>query len=150
VDTAEDIRLRPADERDIREVMAVEKMSFASPWSIDSFRHELYNPVSYFYIIEIQRKLTGYIIFWIFEDESHIANIAIHSDFRKKGYGEYLLEWTIEFVREKGAKTITLEVNEKNIAARNLYEKLGFKCVGRRVKYYENRDDALMLTKYIS
>ncbi|HCK98507.1 MAG TPA: ribosomal-protein-alanine N-acetyltransferase [Candidatus Marinimicrobia bacterium] len=150
MDTPENIRLRPADERDIREVIAVEKMSFTSPWSIDSFRHELYNPVSYFYIIEIQRKLTGYIIFWIFEDESHIANIAIHSDFRKKGYGEYLLQWTIEFVRGKGAKTITLEVNEKNTAARNLYEKLGFKCVGRRAKYYENRDDALMLTKYIS
>lgn len=149
MDAAAAIRIRRADERDIGEIMIIEKMSFTSPWTVDFFRCELYNPVSYFYIIEVRKLLAGYIIVWILKNEAHIANIAIHPDFRKRGYGEYLLRWAIERFRKKGAATITLEVNEKNNAARNLYDKMGFKIVGKKAKYYENNDDALKLALFL-
>jgi len=143
------IRIRKALTPDLPEVMAIEQSSFASPWNMAFFRHELYNPVAFFYIIEVGVKLVGYIIFWIFKDEAHIANLAIHPEYRKRGYGEYLFKWSLEFIRNKKVATVTLEVNEKNLSARGLYEKYGFKMVGRRVKYYENSDDALILTKMI-
>ncbi|MBU0712354.1 ribosomal protein S18-alanine N-acetyltransferase [bacterium] len=149
METEDRIRIKPADERDLHEVSEIENASFNSPWTLDFFKHELYNPVSFFYILKIQDKLAGYVIFWIFEDEAHIANIAIHPDNRKMGYGEQLLNWIFDFCRKKGAMTISLEVSEINEAARQLYSKTGFKSVGRRAKYYEDRSDALILTKIL-
>ena len=147
MDAAAAIRIRRVEERDIGEIMIIEKMSFTSPWTVDLFRCELYNPVGFF-IIEVRKLLAGYIIFWILKNEVHIANIAIHPGCRKRGYGEYLLRWAIERCRVKGVATITLEVNEKNNAARNLYDKMGFKIVGKKAKYYENNDNALMLARF--
>ena len=149
METADRIRIRPANERDLNEVYEIENASFNSPWTLDFFKHELYNPVSFFYILKIQDKLAGYVIFWNFKYEAHIANIAIRPDFRKMGFGEQLLNWIFNFCRKNGVLTISLEVNEINEAARQLYNKTGFKSVGRRVKYYENKYDALILTKIL-
>lgn len=96
MDTA--IRIRRADERDIGEIMIIEKMLFTSPWTVDFFRGELYNPVGFFYIIGVRKLLAGYIIVWILKNEAHIA---IHPDFRK-GYGEYLLRWALSVSGKKG------------------------------------------------
>lgn len=148
MDAAAAIRIRQADERDIGEIMIIEKMSFTSPWTVDFFRGELYNPVGFFYIIEVRKLLAGYIIVWILKNEAHIANIAIQMDFRKRGYGEYLLRWAIERCRGKGVAMMTLEVNEKNNAARKLYDKMGFKIVGKKAKYYENNENALTLARF--
>ncbi len=47
MDAAAAIRIRRADKRDIGEIMIIEKMSFTSPWTVDYFRCELYNPVGF-------------------------------------------------------------------------------------------------------
>jgi len=140
-------RIRRADEADLTAVLAIEAQSFSDPWSEDFFRHELFNPISRFYVIEKEQTIVGYIIFWIVADESHIANIAIHPKFRSAGLGGKLLNFAFDMARRNGAKTITLEVNEHNAAARRLYEKYRFDLTGRRPRYYANRDDALILTR---
>ncbi|MGC9365136.1 MAG: ribosomal protein S18-alanine N-acetyltransferase [Fidelibacterota bacterium] len=144
------VRIRRANESDLATVIAIENLSFNTPWTPGFFTHELYNPVSYFYILEIQDKLAGYVIFWIFREEAHIANVAVHPEYRRKGYGEQLLNWVIHFCRRKRVETISLEVNEVNYTALQLYAKAGFTQVGRRTKYYENRYDALLLTKILT
>jgi ribosomal-protein-alanine N-acetyltransferase len=49
----------------------------------------------------------------------------------------------------EGIVSLFLEVNEKNIAARALYAKLGFQAVGQRPGYYEvpgfRRENALVM-----
>lgn len=45
---------------------------------------------------------------------------------------------------------ITLEVNEKNLPAILLYEKYGFINLGRRPRYYDNKYDAYIMTKYFN
>lgn len=49
---------------------------------------------------------------------------------------------------QESCKLITLEVNEKNLAAIHLYEKCGFKTIGTRKKYYNNTFDAYIMTRY--
>ena len=140
-------RIRRADESDLTAVLAIEEKSFMTAWSEDLFRHELYNPISRFYILEKERQIVGYIVLWIITDESHIANIAIHPKFRSAGLGGKLLNFAFEIAHRNGAKTISLEVNEHNTVARRLYEKYRFVVTGRRPHYYENKDDALILTR---
>ena len=40
---------------------------------------------------------------------------------------------------------MSLEVRESNISAIALYLKMGFTEVGKRKRYYENNEDALMM-----
>ena len=44
--------------------------------------------------------------------------------------------------------TISLEVNEINEPAINLYKKAGFEIVGKRKKYYDGKNDAIIMTKF--
>ena len=57
-----------------------------------------------------------------------------------------MLEELIKIAKERKLKDITLEVNINNISAINLYKKYDFKEVGLRKKYYNNCDDALIMT----
>ncbi|MCI9366191.1 MAG: GNAT family N-acetyltransferase [Clostridia bacterium] len=58
-----------------------------------------------------------------------------------------LLEALIKKAIETSA-LITLEVNEENKPAIHLYEKYGFQTVGTRKRYYDNKFDAYIMTKY--
>lgn len=64
-------------------------------------------------------------------------------------YGSLLLEGLINKAKSSSI-LITLEVNEKNLPAIHLYEKYGFEKVGIRKKYYDNKFDAYIMTKYFN
>ena len=58
-----------------------------------------------------------------------------------------LLENLIIYSKSKNLKTITLEVNEHNLYAINLYKKFNFDTVGIRKKYYDGKDTAIIMNK---
>ena len=74
-------------------------------------------------------------------------NIVIKKEKRKQGIGSLLLEKLISISKELEAISITLEVNCNNLPAINLYKKFDFQEVGSRKKYYNNTDDALIMTR---
>ncbi len=92
-------------------------------------------------------KFCGFAGINLILDEAHIANIAVKKDFRLNGIGTKLLEALIDFSR-KHASSITLEVNTENTIAIHLYEKYGFESLGKRNKYYNNKFDAYIMTKF--
>ena len=57
-----------------------------------------------------------------------------------------MLEELINIAKSKKLSCVTLEVNVHNDIAIRLYEKYNFKEVGRRSKYYNNIDDAIIMT----
>ena len=59
-----------------------------------------------------------------------IRTFVIHPNFMGKGIGNALLNYSIEFAKKSGIKTIRLDVYEKNIPAIKLYEKNGFIYTG--------------------
>jgi len=79
-------------------------------------------------------------------DEVNIMNIVTRKDKRKEGIGSRLLGEIFEIAKQQNAKTITLEVNEKNFPAIQLYQKFGFEPVGLRKKYYHNMDNAIIMS----
>jgi ribosomal-protein-alanine acetyltransferase len=66
----------------------------------------------------------------------HILTIDIAPAYRRKGIAQKLLHEIETIFREKGIKECRLEVREDNVAALNLYQKLGYKKVGKLEKYY--------------
>ncbi|MBC8179170.1 MAG: ribosomal protein S18-alanine N-acetyltransferase [Deltaproteobacteria bacterium] len=129
------------------DILEIERTSFPSPWDLKSFSSEIDRSISHLWTLLIDEVLKGYICFWIFANETHLMNIAVHPEWRGKGLGEGLLCKMIEVGISEGAKTAWLEVRPSNLVARSLYEKAGFKEVGFRPRYYkETNEDAIIMS----
>ena len=87
----------------------------------------------------------GYFGFQVILEEGHIMNLAVHADYRRRGLGELLLLDLYEQARSRGVVHLTLEVRASNLAAQGLYQKYGFQVEGRRLRYYGDGEDALIM-----
>ena len=87
--------------------------------------------------------IVGYGGLWKIESEAHISTIAIHPDYRGRGFGEILLAGMFGKALRLDARYIVLEVRVSNQVAQNLYRKYGFTQHGRKKNYYRSsREDA--------
>jgi ribosomal-protein-alanine N-acetyltransferase len=148
---AEDIAVRPAAERDLEAIHAIECASFGDPWSLDSFRDLVDHPRAR---LEVAcgpgGELLGYAVAWHVADESEVANIAVAPEARRRGAGALLLDGILRAASEFGANAVFLEVRESNEAARKLYESRGFRVAGKRAKYYRRpEEDALIMRRLV-
>ena len=127
------------------QVHEIEKLSFPSPWSLNALQSEIKNPVSHLWVFKKEEVLSGYICFWIFDEEAQVLSLAVHPRDRGKGFGHYLLKTMIEKAVSIGVQHVWLEVRPSNLAAKRLYQKLGFIEVDRRPRYYSNTEDAIVM-----
>jgi len=135
---------------DLPEIMKIERASFRAPWSEALFRQELEFALSRSLVAKSMgeggRETVGYIVYWLVFDEIHVNNLAVRSDFKRKGIASRLVEAALGKAFAEGAIRCTLEVRVSNEAARRLYEKFGFVVRGVRPRYYaENGEDALVM-----
>ena len=138
----------PMSEAHVAQVAALEKLCFSDPWSENSVASELNNPLSFWLVAVEDDAVAGYIGSQSVMGESDMMNVAVHPDYRRKGYAEALVLALCHGLKERGNTTLALEVRASNEPAKALYEKLGFAQAGRRPNYYRNpREDALILKK---
>jgi ribosomal-protein-alanine acetyltransferase len=99
-----------------------------------------YNSISL--VAKINDKIAGFIVATVdFERNvlgGHILTIDVSLSHRRKGIGLRLLQETEKLLREKGIRASHLEVREDNLAALKLYQKSGYRKVGRLKNYYGN------------
>lgn len=142
--TGEEIRLMEA--KDLAEVLEIERSSFLAPWSRRLFEESLGSSITKSFVSLIEGKVVGYAIFYTVESEAHILNVAIHPEYRMRGYGFRLLGKMIDVCKDRGITEVFLEVRESNERAISLYGKYGFMVVGKRKGYYrETKEDALIM-----
>jgi ribosomal-protein-alanine N-acetyltransferase len=133
--------------------MAIERIAFDQPWSAQSFARELSLPFSKTIVCVVndstREAVVGYLCRWLVADECHILNIAVDPRFRRHGVGEILMSEVIAEAIAKGATLISLEVRRSNLPARHLYRKCGFEDRRIRRRYYEGREDAIVMERRI-
>lgn len=121
--------------------------NFDNFWSIDILKDDLNNCNSKYFVAKINNEIVGFAGIKVIFDEADIMNIAVKIDKRNLGIGSLLLEKLISTANDLGCEIITLEVNENNYSAIHLYEKYNFKRIGLRKKYYNNTDNAIIMTR---
>lgn len=134
--------------QDLDEIVAIENVSFPSPWPKRIFEREIGALNSYKRVIRFSGSVVAYIVTWTIYDEVHILNIAVHPDFRKIGLGEMLLRDCLDFSCDRGLKLAVLEVRTSNNSAIKLYEKIGFKTLRVRKKYYSDTGEDAFVMMY--
>ena len=145
----EPVKIRKMLARDLEEVMDIEHRCFSVPWSKEAFQMEVEkNKFARYIVAEFETKIVGYGGMWMIMDEAHITNIAVHPDFRGRGFGDQLVEGLIHAAHGEGIQRLTLEVRKSNVIAQNLYKKYGFTLCGIRSRYYkDNEEDAIIMWK---
>ena len=116
-------------------------------WTYDVLQEELNNPNSEYFVAKLENNILGFAGIWKAVDDVHITDIVVKKSNRQTGIGSKLLEKLIQTAKSQNFNSITLEVNEHNLPAINLYLKYGFKNAGFRKKYYNNKDNAIIMTK---
>ena len=137
-------------DNDINEVFNISSSCFSTPWSIESIKSELNNPLAKYIVArdEDSNLVVGFVGIWIVVGEGSITNIAVHSDYRKQGIGSKLLDSLINLCNDLNCSSINLEVRASNFPAQSLYKKYGFIVDGLRKGYYEdNKEDAILMSK---
>lgn len=138
-------------EADLPAVMAIERVSFPTPWSQRAFLYELrQNRVAHCWVARSDElggpPVLAYLCSWMIAGEVHVTNLAVHPDWRRNGIARTLLETILERSRLAGAVRAILEVRPSNAAALSLYSPFGFQVVGRRQGYYtDTGEDALLM-----
>lgn len=140
------VTLRDATAADVDAVAAIERASFADPWSRTSFAQAAERPEMWFRVAEADGRVAGYLVAWFVEDEGELANVAVAPDARGRGVGAALVDELLAVAASRGVRAVYLEVRESNAPARALYASRGFEEMGRRKGYYRKPvEDALVL-----
>ncbi|HWJ02708.1 MAG TPA: ribosomal protein S18-alanine N-acetyltransferase [Verrucomicrobiae bacterium] len=141
----------PMELSHLDEVLKIEEQSFPTPWSKYAFTCELLdNDFSRYFCLIYGDRVIGYMGVWIILDEAHITNVAISPEYRNQRLGDYLMQVVTQNCLALGAVRMTLEVRVSNLAAQNLYTRLGFKSAGIRRGYYtDTKEDAIIMWKEI-
>ncbi|MBI3989802.1 MAG: ribosomal protein S18-alanine N-acetyltransferase [candidate division NC10 bacterium] len=145
-------RMQPED---LDDVMAIEARSFSTPWTEEMFKSELWGKTLSENLVAravsvpgARTQVVGYTCLWIVGEELHINNIAIHPRYRRQGVAKSLLSFAFDLAKRRGARKALLEVRVSNTTAQALYQRLGFRVVGRRHQYYTSPvEDALVMAK---
>jgi [ribosomal protein S18]-alanine N-acetyltransferase len=124
---------RPGDARGLA---ALHGASFHRGWSDDEFERLLIDRNVVAHRATVGGRLVGFILSRLAADEAEILSVAVASSRRGKGLARQLLDLNLRRLAGLGAHAVFLEVDEGNAPARRLYQRAGFRDVGRREGYY--------------
>lgn len=116
-------------------------------WNASVLKSELLGEHKKYLVAKQNGEIVGFAGMLQNPPEMEIMNIVIKKQERKKGIGAFLLNKMLEIAENNKIETIFLEVHEKNVAAKKLYEKAGFCEIGMRKNYYGVGENAILMSK---
>lgn len=142
--------IRRANREDYPAFAAIEAQHPGYPaWGEKGFEAEERNRNSVTLAAEEAGRVAGFINFWILRPQVQINTLAVSAAFLRRGAASALLGKMLEYAAKNACREADLEVNERNAPAIALYSRHGFEVVGKRPKFYNNTDAALLLRKVL-
>jgi len=133
--------IRIATVADAADLAAIRAQCFDKAWKAESFAEMLSNPD----VLCLLIPKIAYALAQKIPPESEIITIAVIPTHRRQGIAKNLLKKLWKFLCQQDIHTMHLEVSEKLMPARALYEKMGFQSTGRRANYYGQNEDAILM-----
>ncbi len=142
------VAIRSAALNDVPAIVAIERQApSAAHWTSEQYKKLVAGGVV---LVAEQTageaaELCGFVCAKAVAGEWEIENVVVSAGFLRRGIANELLRALIQRAESEAAPAILLEVRESNLPARGLYEKNGFREVGRRRAYYRNPvEDAIL------
>ena len=131
---------------DLEKISSNLQIEFDEFWNYNILKSAFQNPNNIVLVAKENETIVGFSVINIILDEATIENIVTKKDMRNKHIASNLMEEIIKICKEKSLSSLTLEVNYLNTPAINLYKKFNFQNIGLRKKYYNNTDDAIIMS----
>lgn len=136
---------------DLAAIRTIEQQSHPDPWSdkllLNAISGERQHGIA---AIDKTGSIVGFCFYQTLLDESEIHNLAVATGSRRNGVATILLDALIHRLTRLHVKRLFLEVRESNIAAGNLYNKVGFTQTAIRKAYYNNGETASIMEKVLA
>lgn len=149
------LRVRLGGAADAEAVLALERATGPTNSTTETLSMELARSWSRLLLVENTGQATSetadeapvaYLHYWLVVDEVQVINVATHPAHRRRGHARLLLEELMRDARARGAVSATLEVRASNEPAIELYRAFGFESVGVRKRYYDDGEDAVLMS----
>ena len=117
-------------------------------WTRRELNDHINKKTSFSRISKHGKKIVGFSISLYSENFMDVFLIFVAPKFRRRGIAQNFLKDIKKFCKLHLINKIILEVNEDNQAANILYQKFGFKIVGKRKDYYfmnKKKSDAIIM-----
>ncbi|NGZ83864.1 ribosomal protein S18-alanine N-acetyltransferase [Duganella aceris] len=143
------LNYEPMQQADLADVLELEETVYPHPWSMGNFVDSLSSNYEAWVLRDQNRDLLGYFLMMAIVDEAHLLNVAVSAERQGQGLGRFLLNQAVACARGLGMTSVLLEVRPSNTRALEIYERYGFKHIGRRKGYYpaanQQREDAIVM-----
>ncbi len=103
------------------------------------------NQMARYFVAFLEGKRVGYVGSRLTIPNAEILNIFVSKGYQRHQIGTKLMVKIMAICNNEKIDFLTLEVNEKNLKAIKMYQKLGFEISHKRKKYYGNNEDALLM-----
>ena len=141
------VSVLPMDEGHLSQVATIEKLCFFEPWSEQSLRLLLGDGGIGMVVVD-SGVVVAYGGMTYVLDEGSVTNIAVHPEYRRRGYGRRVTEALLHRAGSLGVKSVFLEVRESNQAAIALYQSEGFIPCGVRKNFYRHPVESALLMAF--
>ena len=146
----ERLSVRPPQLGDARALAEAELVCFSDPWPPQFFASEIladgrFNRL----LVDAGGDMVAYLFCaWQYLD-LHVLKVATLPQFRRAGLARRLMALAEDHAVETGGESLTLEVRQSNSEAIAMYEVLEYEQVSVRTAYYQDGEDAVVMTKRI-
>ena len=141
------LKIREMAAADTGQAAQIEKQIITPPWTQADYLDALAKDSYLLLAAEDETgKLAGYCVASMAMDEAEIIDVGVSPDRQGCGAGSLLVGEMLRRLHSAGITAVFLEVREHNGAAIRVYEKHGFKAVGRRKDFYSDPiEDAIIM-----
>lgn len=136
---------------DLPRVADIEQRAIPAPWALAQLQEEIDAANSMALVAEDGESLCGYAFYRVCPPECELLHVVVAPQWRQQNVASSLLRQGFTALSHLGCTDCYLEVRQSNLAARSLYERMGFFQTGTRKQYYHQPDeDALLLSRYLN
>ncbi len=153
--------IREATVKDLPEVIAINRAVLPENYPTWFFLEHLERYPKAFIVAEMGGKVVGYVMSRVEYGWSHfsrvtpvkkghIVSVGVLPEARRLGIATAMMTRAMDAMKKYyGASEVYLEVRVSNAPAISLYEKLGYRVVGRVDRYYSDGEDAYIMARLL-
>ena len=143
------ISIKQINEKDIDLCYELDSNTI-SLWSKNQWAKEFNKEDTKIFGLMLKNLIIGICVFQVVLDEAQINYFVVNKNFRKRGFGTYLMSYLIKECKKLNINKLFLEVSHTNLTAEKFYNRFDFSTIGIRRNYYKDGADALLKEKKIN
>lgn len=140
--------------RDAREIAEMSRdlieQGLTWSWTPARVQHFINGSESSVVVARRDGHIAAFAIMHFGDEVAHLNLLAVAPEHRRQGIGRQLMAWLTKTAIEAGVFRVNLELRTHNDTARIFYEGLGFDQRGIVAGYYQGRESALRMSRYLA